>query len=91
MDELFPTALIDTVTITRLDRVLKDEFESGGIASRRLWPAGYFRRKLTVQTTPLTWEEFRHLRSYFDLGTCGGSFFEFESDLVRGGVALFGE
>ena len=85
-ETIFPSALIQSIDVTRADRVLKDEFESGATDARSLWPAAYLRRKFSIQTTPLTFVEYRWLRSFYSRKGTHSAFF-IRDNLARGGNA----
>ena len=64
-DELFPLSLISGLRVTKVDRTLLDEFESGKTSTRYYWPQFYFKRKLELTTNALTLSEFKYLRSFY--------------------------
>lgn len=64
-DVLYPVSLIEKLVNEKFERSLADQFEDGSTSARRLWPAQYFKRRLSVLHSPLTEAEFRYLRSFY--------------------------
>jgi hypothetical protein len=65
-DAIYPLPhLINGITVTPMDRVIKDRFEDGTQQSRRLWSSQYFKRRIEIQHTALTLTEWQKLRSFF--------------------------
>lgn len=70
-DALYPlTHLIERQSLTWIDRTLKDEFEAGNTATRRLWPANTFKRRFGIKHAKLTFAEKQVITDFFgDRGT----------------------
>ena len=74
-NQLFPIDLAAQLEVTPVARVNVDTFESGATATRRLWPAQYFKRHIRLTTVPLSDDESRTLRSF--IGQRGGQYDSF--------------
>jgi hypothetical protein len=63
-DVIYPLGLIADQTVQRTDRTIRDEFESGATSARALWAANSFKRRVSLQHSPLTFNEFQTLRAF---------------------------
>lgn len=84
-DALYPLSAISAQKITPYSRVVADEFESGETSTRRLWAARNFKRQVVFQHPPLTFEEFRYLRSFYQQREGLYDSFWFRDNINRGG------
>jgi len=85
-DVLYPLGLIASCRVRRMDRVIRDEFESGSTTSRRLWSASNYKRSIELQHADVTLAEWRWLRSFFSQRGTYDSFW-FRDNVNRGGNA----
>lgn len=69
-------------------RVIGDQFDDGTTATRRIWPAQYFKRKFKVAHAPLTLAEWRYLRSFYSARNGQFDSFYFRDNVNRDGNAL---
>lgn len=62
-DVMYPIGNLD-LSVTLEDRVVTDEFESGGSSARTYWPAGFFKRRFDIQHDALVKADFEYLQSF---------------------------
>jgi hypothetical protein len=62
--QFYPISIIDGQQIDRVSRVLADEFESGATATRLLWPANAFKRRVSLSHSGLTRREVEFLEGF---------------------------
>ena len=86
-DVLYPLGPTGTLSVRRISRTIKDEFEDGSTQSRRLWTANYFKRRFTVRHENLTRREFDLLASFFAARDGGYDSFWYRDNHNRGGNA----
>lgn len=86
-DVFYPLSLIQQLVVSRVDRTVKDAFEDGSSAARRLWTAQYFKRRLALTHAPLTEAEFRTLRAFNTQRHGGYDSFWFRDNVHRTGNA----
>ena len=86
-DVFFPIGVIGRMAITRHDRVVKDAFEDGDTQARAQWPAQYFKRRIELDLSNLTQEEWRYLRTFNSQRSGRYDSFWIRDNLNRGGNA----
>jgi len=84
-DTIYPVGLVKQINTLPFARVTRDEFESGDSASRRVWPAQYFKRRLRINHAPFTLDEFKWLRSFYSQRNGIFDSFWFRDNLNRQG------
>lgn len=84
-DVMYPISLIEGVQIQRVDRTLLDEFEDGSTNVRRYWDAQNFKRRVQVNHSHLTLDEFRYLRTFHSQRSGAYDPFWFRDNVHRGG------
>lgn len=85
-DVLYPLGGIAAQNVAQIDRVVRDEFEAGNSAARRLWAAQTFKRRFDVTHMPLAFAEYQSLAGFFTLRGTYDSFW-FRDNVNRGGNA----
>ena len=83
----YPLGLIKRLTVTRNDRVLVDEFESGGSTTRNLWAAQSFKRTFKLDHAALSRTEFAWLKSFLTARSGRYDPFWIRDNIHRGGQA----
>ena len=86
-DQLYPIGLVAKCDVDLIERTIGDEFEDGSTSTRRLWTDKYFKRRITVEHSPLSEEEHAKLRSF--MTARGGRYdsFWFRDNAHRSGNA----
>jgi len=84
---LYPLSMIEKLRVEKFETSVSDAFESGATATRLIWPAQFFKRRFSLQHSPLVETEWRYLRSFYSQRSGRYDSFWFRDNVHRGGNA----
>lgn len=86
--ERYPIGNMQDVQIEYLDRTVLDEMESGATYARRGWALNSARRKVRVQHSPLSLQEWDYLRAHYRTHGTWDSFWFRDNTMRTGNIKV---